>query len=357
MAANSEWFEKDYYKILGVDKNAGVKDLQKAYRKLAKQFHPDANPGSEEKFKEISVAYEVLGDQKKRAEYDAIRAQGPYVTRGAPANQGGFNFKVDDLGDLFGGLFNKGRKPSQASPQRGGDLETTLTVSFAESIDGVTATVFVTGDVKCATCHGTGAAPGSAPQQCARCQGTGSVSENQGFFSFSQPCPACHGRGYRVDLACSVCHGRGTQVQKRQVNLRVPPGVADGQRIRIKQKGEPGANGGATGDLYVAVKVERDPRFGRRGNDITTATQVTFPEAVLGTTIQVPTLHSTVKLRVPEGTKAGQILRAKGYGVAPHGRRTVAGDLLITVEIAVPKNLSAEQKKAVEELARILPDG
>ncbi len=356
MAANSEWFEKDYYKILGVEKSATDKDLQKAYRKLAKQFHPDANPGSEEKFKEISVAYEVLGDPKKRSEYDAIRAQGPFVSRGGMPPQGGFNFKVDDLGDLIGGLFNRGRKPNQAGQQRGGDLETTLSVSFAESIEGVTAAVVVTGETPCSACHGTGAAPGSAPQQCARCQGTGSVNENQGFFSFSQPCPACHGRGYRVDLACPACQGRGTQTQKRQINVRVPPGVIDGQKIRIKQKGQPGQNGGPAGDLYVTVKVGSDQRFGRRGNDLTTVVQITFPEAVLGTTIQVPTLNSKVTLRVPEGTKAGQILRVKGYGVAPHGRRTVAGDLLVTIEIVVPKNLSAEQRKAVEELARVLPE-
>lgn len=355
MATNSEWFEKDYYKILGVDKAASDKEIQKTYRKLAKQFHPDANPGSEEKFKEISAAYEVLGDSTKRSEYDAVRAQGPFVTRTGQGAPGGFNFKVDDLGDMLGGLFNRGRRPSQAGPQRGSDLETGFTVSFADSIEGVTAAVVVVGEVTCKTCHGTGASPGSAPQQCARCQGTGSVNDNQGFFSFSQPCPACHGRGYRVDLPCSTCQGRGTQSQKRQINVRIPPGVEDGQRIRIKQKGEPGKNGGASGDLFVVVKVERDSRFGRRGNDITTVTQITFPEAVLGSTVEVPTLHSKVKLRVPEGTKAGQILRAKGYGVAPHGRRTVPGDLLVTIEIVIPKHLSDEQRKAVEDLARILP--
>ena len=354
MAANSEWYEKDYYKILGVDKSTTEKEIQKAYRKLAKQFHPDANPGSEEKFKEISAAYEVLGDDKKRKEYDAIRAQGPYVGHGSPSGTPGFNFKVDDLSDMFGGIFNRGKRNSPG-PQRGGDLETDLGVSFAEAVDGVTATVNIVSEAPCQTCSGTGAAPGHSPQVCARCQGTGSVSDNQGFFSLSQPCPACQGRGYRVDLPCPTCYGKGTMPQNRQINVRLPPGVEDGQRIRVKQKGSPGKGGGPAGDLYVVVRVARDLRFGRRGADLTTIATISFPEAVLGTNIVVPTLHSTVTLKVPSGTRSGQVLRAKGYGVAAHGRRTVAGDLLITVEVQVPKHLTDDQKKAVEDLARILP--
>ncbi len=350
MAASSEWYEKDYYKVLGVEKSATDKEIQKAYRKLAKQFHPDANPGSEDKFKEISAAYEVLSDETKRSEYDAVRAQGPYV--GAPG-AGGFNFKVEDLGDMFGGLFNRNRRTT-AGPQRGADLETNLGVTFAESIDGVTATVNVLGEVTCQTCNGTGAAPGHAPQVCARCQGTGSINDNQGFFSFSQPCPACHGKGYRVDLPCPSCQGKGTVAQNRQINVRIPPGVEDGQRIRIKQKGAPGKNGGPAGDLYVVVRVTPDPRFGRRGRDLTTTAWVSFPEATLGGNVAVPTLHSSVTLRVPPGTKSGQVLRAKGYGVPAHGKHTATGDLLVTVEITVPKNLSADQKKAVEDLGRIL---
>ncbi|MDA8396372.1 MAG: molecular chaperone DnaJ [Actinomycetota bacterium] len=353
MAASSEWYEKDYYKILGVSSSATDKEIQKAYRKLAKQYHPDANPGSEDKFKEISAAYEVLGDGKKRSEYDAVRAQGPFMGQGRGGAPGGFNVRMEDLGDVFGGMFGRGGRRGGSGPQRGADLETTLGLSFADAVDGVTATVNVAGDATCATCHGTGAAPGTSPQVCARCQGTGSVNENQGFFSFSSPCPACHGRGVRVDTPCPTCHGTGTTVQNRQIGVRIPAGVEDGQRIRIKQKGAAGRNGGPAGDLYVVVKVATDPRFGRRGRDLTTTVRVSYPDAVLGTTIVVPTLHSKVTLKVPAATRSGQVMRARGFGVPAQGKHA-AGDLLVTVEIDIPKSLTAEQRKAVEELAKLL---
>ncbi len=353
MAASSEWYEKDYYKILGVSSSATDKEIQKAYRKLAKQYHPDANPGSEDKFKEISAAYEVLGDGKKRSEYDAVRAQGPFMGQGRGGAPGGFNVRMEDLGDVFGGMFGRGGRRGGSGPQRGADLETTLGLSFADAVDGVTATVNVAGDATCATCHGTGAAPGTSPQVCARCQGTGSVNENQGFFSFSSPCPACHGRGVRVDTPCPTCHGTGTTVQNRQIGVRIPAGVEDGQRIRIKQKGAAGRNGCPAGDLYVVVKVATDPRFGRRGRDLTTTVRVSYPDAVLGTTIVVPTLHSKVTLKVPAATRSGQVMRARGFGVPAQGKHA-AGDLLVTVEIDIPKSLTAEQRKAVEELAKLL---
>ncbi|CAG4934090.1 MULTISPECIES: molecular chaperone DnaJ [Acidithrix] len=358
MSANSEWYEKDYYSILGVDKSASEKDIRNAYRKLAKAYHPDAHPGSEEKFKELSSAYEVLGDAKRRSEYDSFKDQSPFMPRtggGGGGSEPGFNFKVEDLGDVFGGLFNKGRRNPTAGPQRGSDVDTSLSITFIESIEGLTTSVNVIGEAQCRTCHGTGAAPGSSPVVCARCQGSGSVNENQGFFSFSQPCPACGGRGLRVDLPCNSCQGTGTVPSNRKLNVRIPAGVEDGQRIRLKQKGGPGRNGGPSGDLYITIKVGADPRFSRRGNDLVTTSKISFPQATLGTDIVVPTLRSSVKLRVPAGTKSGQVLRAKGYGVAPSGRRITPGDLLVTIEIVIPKNLSDEQRKLVEELARILP--
>ena len=353
MAASSEWYEKDYYKILGVSSSATDKEIQKAYRKLAKEYHPDAHPGSEEKFKEISAAYEVLGDAKKRSEYDSVRAQGPFMGQGRGGGPGGFNVRMEDLGDVFGTMFGRGGRRTGHGPQRGSDLETALGLSFADAVDGVTTSVNVAGDAACATCHGTGAAAGTSPQVCARCQGTGLVNENQGFFSFSSPCPACHGRGVRVDTPCPTCHGSGTTVQNRQISVRIPAGVEDGQRIRIKQKGAAGRNGGPAGDLYVVVKVAPDPRFGRKGRDLTTTARVSYPDAVLGTTIVVPTLHSKVTLKVPAGTRSGQVMRARGYGVPAQGKHQ-AGDLLVTVEIDVPKNLTAEQRKAVEDLGKLL---
>ncbi|MDA8196340.1 MAG: molecular chaperone DnaJ [Actinomycetota bacterium] len=355
MAANSEWYEKDYYKVLGVDKTASEKEIQKSYRKLAKEYHPDANPGSEEKFKEISVAYEVLGDATKRAEYDQIRSQVPFMGRGGgqgPFTQGNPNFKVDDFSDLLGGIFNRRRSTTNNAATKGPDKEVTLTISFKESIDGVTTAVNVPIDTRCAVCSGSGAAPGSKPVACARCNGTGSVNESQGFFSFSQPCPACGGQGVRVDLPCGNCHGTGKSLMNRKINVKIPAGVEDGQKIRLKGRGSLGTNGGPAGDVYIKIKVGSDPSFSRRGLDLLTVAKVSFPEATLGSEIVVPTLNSSIKLRVPPGTKSGQILRAKSYGVT--GKRGEVGDLLVTVEIVVPKDLTPEQKKAVEDLAKIL---
>jgi len=356
VAPQREWFENDYYKVLGVAEDADEKALTRAYRKLAKQYHPDANPGSEDRFKEISAAYDVLGDPAKRKEYDEVRKSG--VAAGGFSQAGGFNFKVDDLTDLFGGIFRqptggaRRRTTSTAqAPQRGADLEADLHLSFAEAVEGVVTSVNVRSNAACTTCGGNGSKPGTTPVVCPRCNGRGVMNDNQGLFSLSTPCPECHGRGTKVTDPCPSCFGTGIQRRERQVKVRIPPSVDDGQRIRIKGRGEPGANGGPTGDLFVTVRVSAHPLFGRRGRDLTLSVPITFPEAALGATITVPSLENPVSLKVPAGTKSGRTLRVRGRGLRQGGQN---GDLLVTLDIVVPSELSDSERKAVEALAKTM---
>ena len=351
MAAQREWFETDYYKVLGVAPEATDKEITRAYRKLAKQYHPDAHPGSEDRFKEITAAYDVLGDATKRKEYDEVRRLGP-ATHGAGFGQaGGFNFRVEDLSDLFGGVFRQqGRRRPGGGPsaQRGADAEAELHLSFQEAIEGVVTSVNVTGTAPCATCSGSGSRPGTSPVVCPRCGGRWVLNDNQGLFSLSSPCPECGGRGTKIVDPCPTCHGSGTQRRVRQVKVRIPTGVDDGQRIRVKGRGEPGRGGGQAGDLFVVVHVEPHRLFGRRGADLTLTVPVTFAEATLGATLRVPSLDKPVSLRLPPGTPSGKTFRVRNHGLGVGGHR---GDLLVTVEIAVPKDLSAAERKAVEALA------
>ena len=357
MAAQREWFEKDYYRVLGVAESASAKEIKSAYRKLSRQYHPDANPGdaaAEERFKEISAAYDVVGDADKRKEYDEVRRLGPAAAGfpGGGGGPGGFTFTdAGDLGDLLGGLFGRGRRGGGArggGPHRGQDLEAELHLSFDDAVAGVTTAVHLTSDAACSACHGSGAKPGTSPHRCSTCGGAGVVSDNQGLFSLSSPCPACAGRGVIIDDPCATCRGTGVERRPREVKLRVPAGVTDLQRIRLKGRGGPGRNGGPPGDLYVIVRVALHPIFGRKGKDLTLTAPVTFPEAALGADITVPTLaHGPVTLRVPPGTRSGRTFRVKGKGV-PTAKG--AGDLLVTVEVAVPSKLSAAERKAVEAL-------
>jgi len=358
LAPQREWFEKDYYRVLGVSDTASAKDIKSAYRKLSRQYHPDANPGddaAEERFKEISAAYDVVGDPERRKEYDEVRRLGPASAGFPGGGQGGFQFQDGgDLGDLLGGLFGgRGRRGGGGGargggPHRGQDLETELHLSFEDAASGVTTEVHLTSDAPCSTCHGSGARPGTSPHQCANCGGRGVVSDNQGLFSFSSPCPVCGGRGVTIDDPCPTCRGSGVERRPREVKMRVPAGVADGQRIRLKGRGGPGRNGGPPGDLYVVVRVAAHALFQRKGRDLTLTVPVTFPEATLGADITVPTLDGApVTLRVPPGTRSGRTFRVKGKGVGgPKG----IGDLLVTVEVAVPSNLSSAERKAVEAL-------
>ncbi|MDQ3147843.1 MAG: molecular chaperone DnaJ [Actinomycetota bacterium] len=359
MAPQREWLEKDYYGALGVSDTASQKEITRAYRKLARETHPDSNPGGEERFKEVSAAYDVVGDTEKRAEYDEMRKLGPVGAGfgGGGAGPGGpganGNFRVEDLGDLFGGLFNRGRGragPNRgAGPQRGADQEAELHLDFADAVRGVTTTVHLTSEAACSTCHGSGAEPGTAPVTCPVCEGRGVVDENQGLFSFSSPCTRCGGRGAIVEKPCHTCGGTGAQRRTREVKVRIPAGVREGSRIRLKGKGGPGRNGGPAGDLYVIVRTGAHALFGRRDDHLILTVPVTFPEAALGADIAVPTLEGgPVTLRVPAGTRSGRTFRVKGRGV-PAARG--AGDLLVTVEVAVPASLTEAEREAVESLA------
>ena len=363
MAPQRDWFEKDFYKVLGVPSSATEKEITRAYRKLAKQFHPDANSGdakAEERFKEISAAYDVLGDAEKRKEYDEVRRMGPGAFGFGPGSNGGGpgfgSFRVDDIGDLFGTIFGRGGRggpaggagSAGAGPRRGEDLEAELHLSFEEAVRGVTTSVNVTSDAPCRPCNGTGAAPGTSPVICPTCGGRGVTSDNQGFFGFSQPCRGCGGSGMKVETPCQACRGTGLEHRPRQVKVRIPAGVDDGQRIRLKQRGGAGANGGPPGDLFVVVRVAPHKIFGRSGRNLTITVPVTFAEAALGSTLTVPTLDGTVSLRIPPGTRSGKTFRAKGRGaVTDKG----AGDLLVTVEVAVPQKLSDAERAAIEALA------
>ncbi|MEM8924939.1 MAG: molecular chaperone DnaJ [Actinomycetota bacterium] len=361
-----DWLDKDFYKTLGVSSDVSEKDLTKAYRKLARKYHPDANPNdtaAEERFKAISEAYDVLGDPDRRKEYDDVRRLGPTggfgggrPGPGGPGGGGGFGFDGGDLSDLLGGMFGRGRGGGQApgtGPRRGDDLEADLHLSFDEAVDGATTSVHLTSDVACGTCRGSGAAPGSSPQTCSRCGGRGVLDDNQGFFSFSQPCDQCSGRGKVIVDPCTTCRGSGIERKPRQVKVRVPAGVKDGQKIRLKGRGTPGRNGGAAGDLFVVVSVAPHALFGRRGKNLTIDLPITFAEAALGANVKVPTLDgATVTLKVPAGTPTGKTFRVKGKGVQ---NTKATGDLLVTLVVDVPTELSEAQRAAIESLSAATP--
>ncbi|TLG03267.1 molecular chaperone DnaJ [Nocardia cyriacigeorgica] len=365
-----EWIEKDFYKELGVSSGASQDEIKKAYRKLARDLHPDANPGdtkAEEKFKTVSEAHAVLSDPVKRKEYDETRklfAGGGYPRGGfTPGGAGGGfsqEFNLGDifgagatgadggLGDLFGGLFNRGGTRSASRPRRGSDVETETTLGFREAAQGATVPLRMTSPSPCTTCHGSGAKPGTSPRVCPHCNGTGVISRNQGAFGFSEPCDDCRGTGSIIDNPCVDCHGSGIQNRTRTITVRIPPGVADGQRIRLAGQGEAGLRGAPSGDLYVTVHVSQDRVFGRSGDDLTLVLPVSYSELVLGTTVSVPTLEGRVGVKVPPGTADGRILRVRGRGVPKRGGG--AGDLLVTVKVAVPQKLDDNAVEALRAL-------
>jgi molecular chaperone DnaJ len=363
VAAQREWFEKDYYAALGVPSGASQKEITSAYRKLARQHHPDANPGNtaaEERFKEISAAYDVIGDPERRKEYDQVRAMGPMGGMGGMGGMGfdGSRINATNLGDLLGNLFGRGEEsgfgpggPFSRGPQRGVDLEADLHLSFLDSIKGVTTSVNLVSEVTCPDCHGNGAAPGTTPRVCPECHGRGVLDDNQGFFSFSRPCTNCGGRGVFIDSPCPTCSGAGVTTRPRMVKVKLPEGVRDGQQIRLKGKGGPGRNNGPAGDLYVRVHVEPHPVFGREGDHLTVTVPVTFPEAALGADIKVPTIDGdSVTIRLPAGTPSGRIFRVRSRGVATSNGSAARGDLLVTVEVAVPLTLNDAERSAIEAL-------
>ena len=373
--AQREWVEKDFYKELGVSSDATAKDIKGAYRKLASELHPDKNPDGAERFKAVSEAYSVLSDDAKRKEYDETRrlfagggfGRGRY-TGGGSGNFGGFGsdgaeFNLNDLfdaagqtgganiGDLFGGLFGRGaQQPRPSRPRRGNDLETETELSFMEATRGVAMPLRLTSPAPCTNCHGSGARPGTSPKVCPNCNGAGVINRNQGAFGFSEPCTECRGSGSIIEQPCDECNGTGVTTRTRTINVRIPPGVEDGQRIRLAGQGEAGLRGAPSGDLYVTVHVKPDKVFGRDGNDLTVTVPVSFSELALGTTLSVPTLEGKVGVRVPKGTSDGRILRVRGRGVPT--RSGGHGDLLVTVKVAVPPKLEGEAAEALETYAK-----
>jgi molecular chaperone DnaJ len=372
--AQREWVEKDFYKELGVSSDASADEIKRAYRKLARDLHPDtnSNPSAAERFKAVSEAHSVLSDPAKRKEYDETRRlfAGGGFGRGrfGGGNFGGFGgdgveFNLNDLfdaagqtgganiGDLFGGLFGRGAQQSRPSrPRRGNDLETETELSFMEATKGVMMPLRLTSPAPCTNCHGSGARPGTSPKVCPNCNGSGVVSRNQGAFGFSEPCTECRGSGSIIEHPCDECNGSGVTTRTRTINVRIPPGVEDGQRIRLAGQGEAGLRGAPSGDLYVTVHVKADKVFGRDGDDLTVTVPVAFHELALGSTLSVPTLEGKVGVRVPKGTSDGRILRVRGRGVPK--RSGGHGDLLVTVKVAVPQNLEGEAAEALEAYAK-----
>ncbi|MEV4015381.1 molecular chaperone DnaJ [Nonomuraea angiospora] len=369
--STKDFLEKDYYAVLGVPKTATPEEIKKAYRKLARQYHPDTNQGDatkETKFKEVSEAYDVLSDTKRRKEYDEARTLFGSGVGGQRPGGGGFPFDFGDLfggtgqstgggagerlGDLFGGLFNRTggttRTTTTSRPRRGQDIESEVTLTFTEAVEGSTVSLRLTSSAACAACTGTGAKAGTTPRVCPTCEGTGAASRNLGNFAFSEPCRDCKGRGLIVDDPCPVCEGSGRAKSTRTIQARIPAGVADGQRVKLKAKGAPGENGGPAGDLYILTHVKPHAVFGRSGDNLTITVPVTFTEAALGAEIKVPILKGMpVTLRIPTGTPNGRTFRVRGRGVTR--KDGTKGDLLATVEVVVPKTLDDKSRELLNE--------
>jgi molecular chaperone DnaJ len=368
MAPQREWLEKDYYATLGVSKDATAAEIKKAYRRLARENHPDAKPDdsrAEARFKEIGEAYSVVGDASMRREYDELRRLGASGF-GGRGMQGGFTGNVPggfggaDLGDILGQMFGAGGTSSGAGrsrgagtrtrPRRGADIETDIHLTFEDALSGVSSSINVTGDGPCSSCSGSGAAPGSSRVRCTSCAGTGEIAVDQGMFSFAQPCGRCGGAGTIVEKPCHTCSGSGSVVTARRIQVRIPAGVRDGTTVRVGGRGKPGRDGGPAGDVLVHVRVTEHPIFGRKGDDVTLELPLTFGEAALGTTITVPTpAGDTRRIRIAAGTQPGKVLRIRGEG-APRTRGSGSGDLLVTVRVSVPEHLNDEQQRLIREL-------
>lgn len=369
-----EWAEKDYYADLGVSSSASQAEIKKVYRQLARDNHPDKHPGdkaAEERFKKIAEAYDVLGDEKKRKEYDDLKAMlksGGLGGFGGPGFPGGFQepggfenifrdggFAGDGgLGDIFGGIFNRGGHSRQsATPTRGADVETAITLDFREAAKGAVLPIQLRGAAPCTDCHGSGSKSGN-PSVCGDCNGTGFKSENRGAFGFSAPCTKCSGTGRVITDPCATCDGTGTVQRTRSITVRIPAGVENGQKVRLAGQGEAGPNGKPAGDLFVNVTVTEDPVFTRKGDDLMVEVPVSYGELALGGTVTVPTLDSPVKLKIPAGTPTDRILRVRGRGISRSSG--IKGDLLVKVVIHIPKNMSAGEASALRTFVQAQKD-
>jgi molecular chaperone DnaJ len=346
---------KDLYETLGVAKGAGQDEIKKAYRKLARRYHPDANPGdasAEERFKEVQHAYDVLSDPEKRKQYDRFGSQNGRGPGPGGANFENFDFAdLGDLGDIFGGLFGgRGRaQQQQQRGQRGSDLEVEIRLSFEDSLQGVETTIPVQLETACRECGGSGAKPGTAPILCPECKGRGVKAESQGLFALSQPCPRCRGNGTVIEDPCPTCRGTGRERRTKRYTVKIPAGVKDGSRIKLRGKGEAGYGGAEAGDLYVVTRVEPSKVFTRRGDDLVVDVPVAYPDAALGAQVKVPTPEGDVTVKVKPGTEDGKLLRVKGKG-APKLKGSGKGDVLARVKLTVPKKLSKKQRELLEEL-------
>jgi len=361
--------EKDYYAILGVSRDATEEEIKKAYRRLAKKYHPDRNKGDKEaerRFKEINEAHSILTDKEKRAQYDrfgSVRDKGftggnfweEFASRSGGPHAERFSWSdLGDLGDIFSQFFRRegpfGTRVRRGGPVRGEDIETTVEVPFDVAVNGGEVVTSVSGTFPCRTCGGSGARPGTGTQICPECGGTGVVQDFQGAFAFSRPCPRCYGRGEIVSMPCAACRGTGQEQSVRRYQVRIPRGVRDGQRIRLAGQGLPGRDGGPPGDLLVEVKVGAHPRFRREGNDVHSDVYVNMVQAALGTTIQTDTVRGPVRVRIPAGTQPGTVLRLRGRGISGSDGRT--GDHYVHVHVTVPRHLSEEQRRVLETFAR-----
>jgi molecular chaperone DnaJ len=359
----------DYYKTLGIDKKASAEEIKKAYRKLARTYHPDRNPDdkrAEERFKEISQAHDVLGDPEKRKQYDS--GTGPFAggAAGGPGfgGFGNFDFDASSMGDILSNLFGgggsgpggvgtAGGRRAKSRPQRGADLETEVRISFDQSISGAQVPLSVPTTGVCSTCHGTGAKPGTTPKVCPRCEGRGIETQGQGMFSISQPCSLCGGSGTVIEDPCPTCHGSGAVRSVKRFRVNIPAGVKEGSRIRVPGKGEEGVRGGPAGDLYVITHVDPSPAFKRKGEHLEVEVPLTIPEALLGAEVRVPTLDGTKTLRVKPGTQHGALQRLRGEGPPKLGSKS-RGDIHYRFTIDVPDELTDEQRAAVDELSKTM---
>jgi len=344
--------KRDYYEVLGVGKDATPEELRKAYRKLARKYHPDVNkePDAEEKFKEVKEAYEVLNDQQKRAQYDQFGHSGPqgqgFGGFGGAEDFGGFS----DIFDMFFGGGGGRRDPN--APRQGNDLQYTMVLEFEEAIFGKETDIHIPSEENCDTCNGSGAKPGTKPETCQHCHGTGQLNVEQntpfGRVVNKRVCHHCNGTGKEIKNKCNTCHGKGRVKKQKRIHVKIPAGIDNGQQVRVAGKGEPGINGGPAGDLYVVIQVKSDEFYQREGDDIFVEMPITYAQAALGDEIEVPTVHGKVKLKIPAGIQTGKTFRLKGKGV-PNVRGYGHGDQNVRIRVVTPTNLTERQKELLRE--------
>lgn len=345
--------KRDYYEVLGVDRNATKQEIKKAYRRLARKYHPDVNksPDAEEKFKEVKEAYEVLSNDEKRALYDRFGHAGPQTGTGGFGGFGAEDFT--GFGDIFDMFFGGGRRKDPNAPRQGADIQYTMTLEFEEAIFGKETEISVPKEETCQTCNGSGAKPGTSPQTCHYCHGTGQINTEQttpfGRIVNRRVCHHCHGTGKIILEKCQTCHGTGKVKKHKRIKISIPAGIDDGQQIRIAGKGEPGINGGPPGDLYVIIRVKEHEFFKRDGDDIFLEIPITFSQAALGDEIEVPTVHGKVAFKIPAGTQTGKTFRLRNKGV-PNVRGYGQGDQYVKVRVVTPTNLTEEQKELFRKL-------